>query len=98
MTIPVAAVPLTKDLVFTDQEESKTLSTIAAFNAIIAQVAADYGLPLVDVNTWMQPGGGPPLPNDSCLGFALVSRVAGHHDLQPRRHPPEQLRPRPDRE
>jgi hypothetical protein len=74
VTIPSGAVPLTKDLVITDQEESLTLSTIAAFNAIIAQVAADEALPLVNVNTWMQPGGGAPLPNDSCLQFALVSQ------------------------
>ena len=74
VTIPSAAAPLSMDLVFTDQEESKTLSTIAAFNAIIAQVAADYALPLVDMNTWMQPGGGAPLPNDNCLKFALASQ------------------------
>jgi hypothetical protein len=73
VTIP-SGCALTKELVFTDQEESKTISTIAAFNLIIAQVAAVYGLPLIDVNTWMQPGGGPPLPNDSCLEFALVSQ------------------------
>jgi hypothetical protein len=72
--VPAAAVPLTKDLVFTDQEEAKTLSTIGAFNLIIAQVAEEYDLPLVDVNGWMQPGGGAPLPSDGCLKFALVSQ------------------------
>jgi lysophospholipase L1-like esterase len=72
--VPDVAVPLTKDLVFTNEEESLSLSTIAAFNSIIQTVAEDYGLPVVDVNRWMQPGGGPPLPNDSCLGFALVAQ------------------------
>jgi lysophospholipase L1-like esterase len=74
VTIPSGTVPLTKDLVFTDQEEAKTLSTIGAFNLIIAQVAEEYDLPLVDVNGWMQPGGGAPLPSDGCLKFALVSQ------------------------
>ena len=74
VTIPTAAVPLTKDLVFTDEEESLSLSTIAAFNSIIQTVAEDYGLPVVDVNSWMKPEGGSPLPDDSCLRFALVAQ------------------------
>jgi lysophospholipase L1-like esterase len=72
--VPDVAVPMTKDLVFTNEEESLSLSTIAAFNSIIQTVAAYYGLPVVDVNRWMQPGGGSPLPDDSCLGFALVAQ------------------------
>ena len=83
VTIPTAAVPLTKDLVFTDEEESLSLGTIAAFNLIIATVAADpdVDVPVVDVNRWMKPGGGPPLPNDSCLGFALVSLVSQRNTI-----------------
>ena len=72
--VPDVAVPMTKDLVFTDEEESLSLSTITAFNDIIAQVAEEYDLPVVDVNRWMKPGGGSPLPNDNCLEFALVSQ------------------------
>ncbi len=35
-------------------------------------------MPVVDINSWMKPGVAPspdsPLPDDSCLGFALVSQ------------------------
>jgi len=73
--VPDKAEPLRNDLVFTHEEWKLTLDTIHQFNDIIATVAADpdVDVPVVDVNRWMQPGGGPPLPDDSCLGFALVS-------------------------
>lgn len=81
VTVPTALVPLTADLVFTAEEEALALSTIAGFNAIIVDVAAEYGLPVVDINTWMKPGAAAP-PNspapaaawDDCLKFALVSQ------------------------
>ena len=73
--VPDKAEPLRNDLVFTHEEWKLTLDTIHQFNDIIATVAAnpDVDVPVVDVNRWMKPGGGPPLPDDSCLGFALVS-------------------------
>jgi hypothetical protein len=72
--IPTARVELTKDLVITDEEESLALTKIAAFNTIIAEVAADFDVPMVDINSWMKPGApDSPLPGDSCFGFALVS-------------------------
>lgn len=84
VTIPTSALPLTKDLLMTDVEEALALSTITdlatGFNAIIDDVAADYGIPVVDINTWMKPGGGSPPASDpvagwdDCLDFVLVSQ------------------------
>jgi hypothetical protein len=70
---PGDAIPLTKDLVFTDTEEQATLNAIQAFNTKIWLLAAEAepDLPVVDANSFMQPGGG---WDAAAYQFALLSQ------------------------
>jgi lysophospholipase L1-like esterase len=75
--VPDTAIPLTKDLIFTDTEEQATLDAIHAFNSKIVQLAAEYSLPVVDANAFMKPGGW----SDEALKFALVSQDSTAYSL-----------------
>ncbi len=71
LTVPVTPLPLTNDLVLTDMEEQASLAAINAFNQKIATLSFEFGLPVVDMNSWMKPGGSLP---DSYFMFALVAQ------------------------
>jgi lysophospholipase L1-like esterase len=71
LTVPTAPLPLTKDMVLTETEEQAALAAITAFNQKIAALAGEFSLHVVDVNSWMKPGGSLP---DSYFKFALVAQ------------------------
>lgn len=48
------ATPLADKYVLTEKETAKTLTAVAAYNAAISQLAATYGLALVDANSKMK--------------------------------------------
>jgi hypothetical protein len=71
LTVPASPLPLTNDLVLTDTEEQASLEAITAFNQKIATLAVEFGLPVVNMNSWMKPGGSLP---DSYFKFVLVAQ------------------------
>jgi hypothetical protein len=76
--VPATKIPLTKDLLFTDEEEQNTKNRILEFNASILLLADEFDLPVVDANTFMKPGGG---WDSAAYQFALISQDSTAYSL-----------------